>query len=274
MLLFTPLKYGFYLINIFFISFFDFNKIKIVKHSIVLWFLLLIIEIIIPEVHNILFFRDVTLMVDRGFNSFGPEPATTGFFAMSFFLLFKDKLDIKYKILVSIVIFATFNFPIILSYILILAISFIRTKRFSFKSIFYNLLLIGVFFIIAYSNKNSFPPRFNLMLNALLEKDIYSFFLNDTSIQNRFNQIFNIFENQNGLSKKINSSGLPVLFNYYGVLSWFVIIYIVYKIKFSFNKIVVFAIFLFTGSLAHYMPLKFLLSKNEKNNCSSSSLQR
>ena len=269
-LLLTPFKYGFYLINIVFISFFNIKKIKIVEKSILLWTLLLIFEIFFPTYYDSLFYRDTLAMVNRGFNSFGPEPATTAFFALAVFLLYKDKLKIKYKILVNIIIFATFNFPIILSYLFILA--FPRIQRFSFKRIIYSLFFTCAFFLIIYLNKNSLPARFNMILDALFNKDIYYFFLNDTSIQTRFNQIYSIIPGQNNLSQNINSSGIPVLFNYYGMLSWFFIIYIIYKMKFTLNRIVVFALFLFTGSFAHFMPLKFLISKYEKNIDLNSSL--
>jgi hypothetical protein len=270
LLLLMPLKYGFYIINIVFISFFNIKKIKIVEKSIILWIILLLLEIFFPTFYDVLFFRDTIVIADRGFNSFGPEPATTGFFALGVFLLFKDKLSAKYRILINIIIFATFNFPIILSYLFLLF--FDRIKGFSLKRIFYGLLLICTFFIVIFFNKNSFPLRFNLMLDALLNKDIYYFVLNDSSIQTRFNQIFNIIPGQNNLSDNINSSGIPVLFNYYGILSWFFIIYIIYKMKFSLNRIVLFTLFLFTGSFAHFMPLKFLISKYEKNISLNSSL--
>lgn len=272
LLLFMPLKYGFYLINIVFISFFNIKKIKIVENSISLWIFLLLFEVFIPNAYDILFYRDTMAMVGRGFNSFGPEPATTAFFALGVFLIYKDKLIFKYKILISIIIFATFNLPIILSYLFVLV--FPIFQGFSFKRIVYTLLFTFTFFIIVFLNKNSLPSRFNLMLDVLLNKDIYNFFLNDASIQNRFNQIYNIIPGQNNLSTNINSSGIPVLFNYYGMLSWFFIIYIIYKMKFSINRILVFTLFLFAGSFAHFMPLKFLISKYEKNISLDSSLQR
>lgn len=269
-LLITPIKYGFYIINIVFITFFNIKKIKIVEKSINLWIFLLLLEIFLPTAYDILFYRDTIAMVGRGFNSFGPEPATTGFFALGVFLLYKDKLSTKYKILINIIIFATFNFPIILSHLLILA--FPRIKRFSIKKIIYSLFFVCTFFIVIFLNKNSLPSRFNLMLDALLNKDLYYFILNDTSIQTRLSQIYNIIPGQKNLSENINSSGIPVLFNYYGMLSWFFIIYIIYKMKFSLNRIVVLLLFLFAGSFAHFMPLKLLLTKHEENIDLNSSL--
>ena len=267
--LIIPVKFLFYILFLIFI-----NKIKnfpistkILKLTIITWISLLIIEILFPELHSNLFFRNQMLFVGRGYSSFGPEPVTAGLFALCMFLCFKDNLSMLYKILIAIIILATFNFAIVLFFILL-----IFKNYFNFKTIL--ITFLTTLLVVGLTNDYVIPIRLNEFIKVFSTFDldiIINFILSDRSLSNRLIPFLSLYTDNNSLI----SSGIFVPFNYYGILYVIPTIYIFSKIN-SINKLIVLILFCVSGSPAHLMPLYLLFKPKKKQNDISinSTLQR
>lgn len=267
--LILPVKYLFYVLLLIFVYKIKSYTVsnKILKFTVIIWFSILILEILFPEIRSILFFRDQTLYVGRGYSSFGPEPTTTGLFALSFFLCFKDKLSWLYKIIVSIIILATFNFIIIVIFILLMIKNYFR---FNFETILITslttLILLG---LTANLNMPSRMIEFMTVFASLNLDDIINFILNDSSLSTRLIP----FLEYNTTDNSLISSGLFVPFNFYGFIYLIPTIYIISKVN-SINKMIVLLLFFVSGSAAHLMPLYFFFKTNKYDISTNSSLQR
>lgn len=250
------------------------NK-KILEFTVYIWFLLFLFQLFIPDLLNILFFRDLSLIVGRGYSSFGPEPATSGLFALCFFFAFDLNKYIKFLILILII--ATFNIWIFIAFIILFVIKNIDKP---FKILLLSTLSV---LLIIYNFKyivQILPLRFVQFYQYLSQSDFLSIF-EDTSLNNRFQGlsvfIYSILSLEFGINnylisdylvannkifRREISSGILVPFNSYGFLFFPFLFYLIKKSILRIDKFIILILFFFTGSFAHIFPLYFLIYDN------------
>lgn len=247
--------------------------LKFIKISIKIWLILLIFEIISPDIHQLLFNRDFLIDTSRGFKIFSPEPATTSIFLISIYIMFADRLNNFYKYSLIILMFFTLN---IASYLFIV---FILIRLLEIK---YSIPILVIFSIILL-NFNFDSYRLTTQINKVIEFGILETIELDRSLSSRANSVralFRMFQFQdftgfdysnvyagsgNNALPIIITSGIFSTMNKLGILSVFIFICTLFRVK-TFTKLLLLLLFVFIGTLGHVFPLLTLLEKKQNLN--------
>ena len=246
--------------------------LRFVKISIKVWLILLVFEIIFPEIHQLLFNRDLIIDTSRGFKIFSPEPATTSIFLISVYIMFAERLNIFHKYSLIFLMFFTLNAA---SFLFII---FIITKSLKTK---YSIVIVVIFSIILL-NYDFSSYRLLDQINNVIDYGVLETIELDRSLNTRANSIralFRMFQFQDftGFDYSdtyvgnslyyvplIIPSGLFSSMNVLGILSVFIFILTLLRVK-TLGKFILLLLFIFIGTLGHVFPLLTLLEKKHKN---------
>lgn len=246
--------------------------LRFVKISIKVWLILLIFEIIYPQIHQLLFHRDLIIDASRGYKIFSPEPATTSIFLISVYLMFAERLNNFYKYSLIFLMFFTLN---IASFLFII---FIITKSLKTK---YSIVIVVIFSIVLLNYEFS-SYRLLDQINNVIDYGLLETIELDQSLSTRANSIralFRMFQFQDftGFDYSNISVGNSLIYipliipsgifssmNSLGILSVFIFILTLLRVK-TLGNFILLLLFIFIGTLGHVFPLLTLLEKKHKN---------
>jgi hypothetical protein len=246
--------------------------LRFVKISINVWLILLVFEIIFPDIHQLLFNRDFIIDASRGFKIFSPEPATTSIFLISVYLMFAESLNNFYKYSLIFLMVLTFNLASFL-FIFFILIKLLEKKH--------SIILVVIFSIILL-NYDFGSFRLLNQINNVIDLGVLEILELDRSLSARANSIralfrmfqfldFTGFDYSNIYSGTsafhmplIIVSGIFSSMNSLGILSVFIFILTLLRVK-TLGNYILLLLFIFIGTLGHIFPLLTLLEKKHKN---------
>ena len=239
-------------------------------------FLLLILQIVVPTIYNELFFRDLLFDSSRGYSGFGPEPATSALILLALALYLDNYLTSFQRFGLSLLLLATLN-PISIFGVLII---FRKMKR-----RWAIVILIVASTALLQLGVNRTDLRIFQLISRLSSEDIIGVLEYDRSISTRFNviRVFKLMIQQfdyfgfdySNIQVGSGSMRIPMIITAgffsrlgdLGILLLIIVSLMFHRIRTK-SKFVVCCLFLFVGSMGHVFPLMYLLN-DDRNNYSS-----